>query len=140
MSAMPKAKANTRKFTVKLRLRESGSAGSALAIIDTSQNVSGTETMAAAPNSTNVSVSSCEIRRLRPAPTARRVAISRRRVAARANSIPATLLQAMARRAPVNANRKPMNARNGVRTGPGIRPIAATAMVCDWLAFGCSFL
>ena len=84
---------------------------------------------AAATNSTIVSVSSCAISCPRPAPTARRVAISRRRVAARASSMPATLLHAIASSAPVSANRKPMNARNGVRTGPGIRPIGAMLIV-----------
>ncbi len=102
--------------------------------------MSGTDTAAAAANSTKVSVSNCATRRPRPAPTASRVAISRRRVAARASSMPATLLHAMASRAPVNANRKPMNARNGVRTGPGMRPIGATAIVCRGFARGSNFL
>jgi hypothetical protein len=57
------------------------------------------------------------------------VAISRRRAAARASSIPATLLHAIARRAPVKAKRNPINARNGVRIGPGMLPIDATAIV-----------
>jgi hypothetical protein len=43
--------------------------------------------------------------------------------------MPATLLHAIASSDAVNANRNPMKARNGVRIGPGIRPIADTLMV-----------
>ena len=68
-----------------------GSAGSDPSSIATSQIVNGTDARAAAANNTSVSVNSCRINCCRPAPTASRVAISRRRVAARASCMPATL-------------------------------------------------
>jgi hypothetical protein len=99
-----------------------------------SQTVSGNAASAAARNSTAVSVSSCVMMRPRLAPTASRVAISRRRTVARASSMPATLAQAMASSAPVSAKRMPMKARNGVRSGPGIRLSGAIATPCSWFA------
>jgi hypothetical protein len=74
----------------------------------------GTETAAATSNTTALGVSSWPIRSPRAAPTASRVAISRRRVAVRASSRPATLLHAIASSAPVGAT--------GNREGPDGSP------------------
>ncbi len=57
-SAMPNANSITRTLTARSRLRVNGKAGSDPASSDTSQKVSGTDTAAAATNSTRVSVSS----------------------------------------------------------------------------------
>lgn len=140
ISASPNANAITRQLTPKSSVSTMGKAGKDPSSSATSHAVSGTDAMAAATNSTIVSVSSCPIRRPRPAPTASLVAISRRRVAARASSMPATLLHAIASSAPVSANKNPMNARNGVRTGPGMRPIGASRTVWFELASGSAFL
>ncbi len=102
--------------------------------------VIGTATRPAATKSTAVSVSSCPISRLRLAPIASRVAISRRRVEARASSIPATLLQAIARSAPVRAKSAARKSRKGVRIGPGTRLVGSSAAVCRWLASGVAAL
>ncbi len=94
--AMPRANATTRGFTARSRCTSAGNAGRKLMRPLISHIVSGMAAAPAARKSNSVSVSICAISRPRLAPTASRVAISRRRAAARARSIPATLLHAMA--------------------------------------------
>ena len=110
-------------LTTKFRLIVNGNAGSEPASSATSQNVKRHRHDGGDGKQHHRLGQQLAINCPRPAPTASRVAISRRRVAARASSMPATLLHAIASSAPVSAKRKPMNARNGIRTGPGMRPI-----------------
>ena len=80
-----------------------------------------------AANTTTASVINWRIKRPRPAPSARRTAISRRRPAARASIIPATLTQAMRSTRPTMTINSPMNPAM-MLTRPGTSADRATTI------------
>ena len=95
MSESPTVKAMTRPSSVSERATGNGSVGSRETSTDVIPRASRRPAVPPSTNSNTVSVSSCRMSRARPAPIARRSAISCRRAAARARRTPATFAHAM---------------------------------------------
>ena len=94
-SESPAVKASTRPSSVSDRDTGNGSVGSRETNTDVRPRASRRPIVPPSANSSIVSVSSCRMRRARPAPIARRSAISCRRAVARESRTPATLAHAM---------------------------------------------